>query len=920
MNTRTLASLVGACFVATFLSLPPARAETGAADVSSNGQPQSTSHSQADDATGTMLASAQAADGSAGKSDQQQDKSSDPANAEDADQTGNAEGEDGGAAPAKPAVGEPLEVNLSGADLRVDVVGDSVIVSGVGPDLEIVQALVTQLDDEIPPLAYRVITLKNKNAQDVAEVVQKVMQEMLPREPRPEESVNVNTISSNILIVTGPESRLEMVERIVARIDQVKEVLPDFESMTFRLEHVKAVEAAAKLQTLIDALRVQIGEDRANQITIEPVPASNSLLIIAPTAEREKIGQLIREIDVEAEQGFGDLKLAFFPLLNSDAGALAEVLNELLTAADGAEAVAETIRRIRMIRSGVDGELEELPPINLERQIKLIPDEESNALICATAEENISPLRELINLLDGVPLAVEQSLRVFPLKHADATTVKDFLADMFEQGKDLPRPAPGTESSDAVPASEMGKALVYNVGVSADPRTNTLIVTGRSEQLELVAQVIDSLDVPGMNIKHPIHLITLTSTDATRLSAILEDLWERRIEAMEGTSVGEAAIARERVFISVDLRSNSLIVSATEENFREISRIANTFETAPDQFIDQIRIITCRVVSAADLKTKIDELWKRRAELSSGAELPQDTPVVVADQRSNSLVIASSPEDFADIKRLVDKLESQPLAPIAEIRLLQLQNNDASQVGDMLQQLFDERLQQRLVQGQQENPSDRVAIATEPATNMILVASSRENYEEIERIVEKLDTEPNLEGVIRIFTLENAQAELVAEKIDELFQEGLYLGMVAADNQITEARQQVSVISDQRSNSIVVSASKTNLSIVEKLIEQMDTDRAPMLKADTRIFALKFADAVKLAGMLDELFDGMASGAEGAFEAPTLVPEAASNTLIVTGDRAGSPVHPGPRLHGVPLPLPPPRHSGVPDRVAGRRA
>ena len=97
-----------------------------------------------------------------------------------------------------------------------------------------------------------------------------------------------------------------------------------------------------------------------------------------------------------------------------------------------------------------------------------------------------------------------------------------------------------------------------------------------------------------------------------------------------------------------------------------------TLEAAPDRFNDQIRIINCTVASAADLKVKIDELWQRKADLRGEAEQPQDLPVVVADQRSNSLVIASSPEDFAEIKRLIDQLEAQPLAPIAEIRLITL--------------------------------------------------------------------------------------------------------------------------------------------------------------------------------------------------------------------------------------------------------
>ncbi len=781
----------------------------------------------------------------------------------------------------------PMNLELSGAEVDVQVVGDKVLIRGVDSDLAILRALMERLDRDVTPPDYRVITLQNKNAQEVAQVVQDTMSNLKTTDEVPaHEQVNLATIANNIIIATGPGEKLDIVAAIVETIDQVDPVLPKLEKMEFQLEHVKAAEAATQLEEFIQVLQAQQKAEAAQEIKVFPISASNTLVVLAPVAERDKIQELVNTIDVEPAEGFGDLKLAYFPLLNSQASELADVLNELFETAETDEEAAEAIRRIRMIKTepGPDGELVELPPINLERQIKLIPDEDSQAIICATAEENIPPLQELIALLDGVPLAVEQSLRIYQLQHADATSVKEMLDEMFESGKDLPKPAPGSESTEAVPQNAIGQALVYNVGITADARTNILVVTGRQEQLVLIDGILQKVDVPSTEVKHPLHLITLANVDATRVGKVIEGLWEQRIEAMQGVEVGEAQIAREQIFLSVDLRSNAIIVSATEANFEEIKLIAAQLDAMPDRFNDQIRLINCTHTSAGDLKSKIDELWQRKAELRGEAELPQDLPIVVADQRSNALVIASSPEDYEEIKRLVDQLEAQPLAPMAQIRLLTLKNNDADAIGQMLEELFDERLEQRLAEGQEENPSDRVAIAAEPATNTLLIASSPDNYKEIHDIVERLDIEPDLDGVVRIFTLANAQAETVVEKIDELFEAGLYTGNVVGDSEISERRENVALVADTRSNAVIASASPTNLSIIEKLISEMDTDRAPLLDADTRIYELAFADPVKIAGMLDTLFEGMAQLTE-EFEAPTLVPDPISNTLIVTGSR-----------------------------------
>ncbi len=778
-----------------------------------------------------------------------------------------------------------MDLNLSGAEIKVEVVGDNVVIYGLEDDLDIVEELMNRLDGEYQPQGYRVLKLQSKNAQNIASVVQQAATKLRGPSPRPDEEIAVQTIANNILLVTGPESSLDQIETLVKLLDEQDSGLPDFDSETYELKHIKAIEAAPKLEELVNALRQKQGEDPASKITITPLDASNSLFVIAPKTEHEKIRELINRLDVEPMKGFGDLTLVHFPLLNSKATGMVDVLDSLLKTADTSDAVKETIRRLRMIKASPDGTQVELPVLDLERQIKLIADEESQAIICATAEENIEPLGELIRLLDSVPLAEEQNLRVYPLAHADAAGVKELLDEMFDAGKDLPKPAPGSETTEAVPTNAIGRSLVYNVAISADARTNTLVVAGRTEQLVLVDGLIQKLDVPMSEIKYPIRLITMTNTDATRIGKIVEDLWEKRIENMEKLELGESALAKEKIFLSTDIRSNSLILSATAENFEEIKKIVETLDGAPERFSDQIRIINCTVASAGDLKSKIDELWQRKAELRGEADIPQDSPVVVADQRSNALVIASGPDDFEEIKRLVEQLESQPLAPIAEIRTIELANNDATQIGDMLKELFEERLQQRLAEGQNENPSDRVAIVTEPVTNTILVASSKDNFDEMERLIKALDVELDPEGVIRVFPLENAQAENVSEKINELFEEGLYLGAVGAENDIIEQRQKVSLVADSRSNAVIASASKTNLSIIEKLISQMDTDRAPLVNADTRIFQLKNADPVKVGSMMDTLFEGMEANSDGDFKAPTIVPDAMSNTLIMTGSR-----------------------------------
>ena len=86
-------------------------------------------------------------------------------------------------------------------------------------------------------------------------------------------------------------------------------------------------------------------------------------------------------------------------------------------------------------------------------------------------------------------------------------------------------------------------------------------------------------------------------------------------------------------------------------------------------------------------------------------------------------------------------------------------------------------MEQRLAQGQEENPSDRVALAYDAPTNTILVASSKENFDEMDPHRRTCSTpKPNIEGVVRIVRAGERRSQQSGSKlkIEELFDEGLY--------------------------------------------------------------------------------------------------------------------------------------------------
>ncbi len=783
---------------------------------------------------------------------------------------------------------ENLQLKLSGSQVSVETLSSGEIVI-IGPqhDIEILERFAEMIDREPADKAIELVRLEKASAEQVAEKLQSIAAEIWPgMADIPAQRVTVIPVSSSVILISAPESRIERMISLAQTIDDVEQGLPEFETMKFLIKYRKAGEVSEQLKPILERLQGRQGAEDREKIDIEINDADNSIMVFGPAAIREQIQRLIDQIDVEPTSDFSQVKLVVFPLLNAVADDLSQVLTDMLATTTGQADVQETIRRLSIIKTNTDGTRTELAPLDLDKPLRVLSDKGTNSLIIATVDKNIDSLSAIIELLDSYPTGHAMNVKIFPLKFAEADQVLEMLKTMFDEGKKLSERAPGGTKTEAVPETTLGAALVYNIGLSADARTNTLIVSGRPEQLAVAEMVVNNLDVPVTTVVFPLKLLFLgKNVDASRVKAIIEELYTKRVELLNETDAGKLAAAREKVFLAVDIRSNALIVSASEENVAEIGRIVTELNVAPDRLIDNIRIVNCANTNAADLATKIDELWQRKADLRSADDLPVDKPIIVADQRSNAMIVASSPEDFSEIEELVARLEAQPLSPIAEIRLLTLTNNDASQTGDMLTSLFEERMQQRLASGQEPSPSDRVAIAVDAATNTLLIASSRENFAEIDRITHAIDVLPLAEGVVRLFILERAEASDVSDKIKELFDQGLYSSTSGIESPIVEERNKVAITADPRINAVIVSASKPNLSIIERLIERMDGEMSPLLGDDTKIVNLEFADAVKLTEMLNELFDARKSeSAEpDLFRKPTLIADERSNTLILSG-------------------------------------
>ena len=786
----------------------------------------------------------------------------------------------------KPGVAATLSGlgELSGDRVEVEALSDgNLVIYANEQDLAILESLVTFVDSQAPPMTFRLFQLKAGQANDLGKKIQEFWDKAkAPAKGaiRPEDRLTVIPEErSNTLMVAASEANMEEIAAIIDSLD--KPTLSDTViPRPFRLKHIKAVEAEQVLKDMLDALQKR-RKTTTDLFDIKSLARTNTLLITAPEEDLKQIEQIIALIDVEPMEETGGIsKMAFVQLERAVADDLAASLNEMLKGeTDIAKAMEEQVRRLQVVEMASGRELK---PVDLEKPIKIIPEKGSNSIIVASVEQNLGPLIEIIKLLDSVPVADEMLVKIFPLQFADAEALQASLKDMFDQGKRLGE-QPGKTVPGRIPRSLPGAALAYEIGLSVDKRTNTLVVSGRAEQLLLIEKIVNSVDIKETANRFRPRLIKLERAAVASISEVTSKLSEYREKMAERLSPTEAE--RERIEVIPDVRTNSLIVIANEENFKEIAKLAKELDGAEEDWLGQFRIINLENLTATDIAEKIESLWERRAEIRREGGLPEDKPVIVTDSRSNSLVIAANPEDQDAIAKLVARLEQQKLSPLADIRQVHLKHNDATKVGETVGQLFDERLQISKAKGEEEQPSERVFITADAMTNTLLIASSKSNYEQIVQLVTRLDVPLPVEGVLRTFYVRNADVTKAAKMLEDLFEKGVYRG--SGTQEIPEALKSVTIVTDVRSSALLVSGSPENLAIVEALLTEIDRIDTPIFQADARFIPVKYADVVNVAGVLEQVFEGMqkALGDESDQLELKIVPNIRSRVLVVAGSR-----------------------------------
>lgn len=282
-------------------------------------------------------------------------------------------------------------------------------------------------------------------------------------------------------------------------------------------------------------------------------------------------------------------------------------------------------------------------------------------------------------------------------------------------------------------------------------------------------------------------------------------------------------------------------------NLRKDARYVTPSEV--EQYADQPATLITTVLDlpSTDVRTLSNSL----RQMFTDAQTQQIIPV----GNSNSLIITGFGSDVAAIVkmlRFVDDASQKAQGELPIFETIQLEFASAEEISDTLEELLDASRRAVTARGQVaaaqgvsapiQGGNTESKIMVDPRTNSLIVMAMPNDMPRIKELVARLDVDTiERERTYHIYKLENVEAEDLAKTLDSFIKDaqrvtpggpggtGGARGGQAAAASNSSSRNEVVVVADKVSNSLLIAANRTRFDEVLELIQSLDRRQSQVL-------------------------------------------------------------------------------------------
>ncbi|MCZ6796258.1 MAG: hypothetical protein O7J95_21820, partial [Planctomycetota bacterium] len=287
--------------------------------------------------------------------------------------------------------------------------------------------------------------------------------------------------------------------------------------------------------------------------------------------------------------------------------------------------------------------------------VRFMPDRTQNRVIITAPPDRLPDILHLIETLDQDKPA-DVAIRVLQLRHVEAADLVSEIAPMYQKIR--------------------GQSLKDTIEISANSRSNSLIVLSSQKNFEAIEELIKALDTEEAESK-AMKSFSLKNADAEEIAEHLTELYQpgQRSSRYYGWGYYDygrrSRSTRGEVKFVADRRRNSVIVIGPSTSFESIGRMIEALDEAVDSDSLLPRIYRLKFVSAFDVEEILDELFTKRTRQRGYYDREygydqEDRDVgklygkvrVTSEFYTNSIIVTSnSEENFKAVEDIIKQLD-----------------------------------------------------------------------------------------------------------------------------------------------------------------------------------------------------------------------------------------------------------------------
>jgi len=726
--------------------------------------------------------------------------------------------------------------------VRSDNATNSLVVVGTPTNLQVVEGLVSMMDIEtaFPGAMVRIYPVQNASASRLASVMKQLFDAQIASGSlREDDQVEIIPDErTNSLVVSTTTRSFAVLEQLLATLDT--RVAPDIREIRMvALDNASAARIAPIVQRMMDARLERLREVQPESADLEKAlviadDRTNSLVVAAGNDTFETVRRLARDLDEAPVAETGEVAVVYVP-------------------GGGVDRLSQAIDRIMERRyADIPGD------VSKARRPLVVTDSRSSSLLVAADPADLASIRALVDQLAEVPMNPAIGLHVVPLDRGD---VEQFASRLQSLMRDRSR----SLGEGGTPTDE--------VSITADPVSRTLIVAANEDNFTVVTDLVDALVSAGAEnaSMQDIEILALSNQTAEEMVELLDEMYVEDENQRRGETV---------IRVSADERLNAVVVNAPDADRIAIRRLVDQLDNARPSQIVEIKYIALGAANAVETVSLIENVLSgntlagRRGsqqatiirylqdmdgdpdgvqtEVSSAV---RDSISLTPDARTNTIIVRAPRDAMSLLENMIRDLDASSTGN-QDIKVFRLANADADAMADILGDLFNLRqegslyvLKPREVTTAVDEtgaavpdagalgtdltlvPDQRQAlsITVDSRTNSLLVSGTPTYLDLVSNVVNQLDAEKANERETFVYPLRNAQAADIARVVGEFVAEDQrkLIETLGTDQLPSASRlleREVTIVGEEKSNSVLVNASPRYRERVMEMIQGLDVD------------------------------------------------------------------------------------------------